>query len=72
MTTKSIRELAQWVKAEYGGHIEEIADKALLEVEAIERAAKNACAGDVTHRLMASDSGLELGMLLESIAKDAP
>jgi hypothetical protein len=45
---------------------------ALGEMEAIERAAKDACRGNVTHRLSASDEGLELAMLLESIAKDAP
>lgn len=68
MSTKAIRELILLARP----WREEAAKKALAEVEAIERLAKDACAGDVTHRLTASDSGLELGLLLEQIAEEAP
>ena len=45
---------------------------ALREVEAIEQTCKEAYRNDVNHDLLKSDSGVDLGLLVESIAKDAP
>lgn len=74
MSTQGIRSVILRLREEYGDSILPGQSDALRiatdEVEAIERAARNAYAGDVTHRLTASDSGLELGLLMESIARD--
>lgn len=78
MSTKKIREAMAAMRSciksgePWTPKMEEVRDAALAELEAIERAAKDAYQGDVTHRLTATDSGLELGLLLENIAKETP
>lgn len=68
MSTKRIREALDLLQAR---HPEAFA-AALLEVEAIERACKEACRNDVNHDLRKTDRGVDLGLLIELIAKDAP
>lgn len=69
MSTKPIREALALVRED---KYPEALKRALESVEAIEKAAKGAYRGGVTHHLAATDTGLELAMLLESIAKEAP
>lgn len=68
MSLKAIKELVQIARQ---SQAHEAADAAEAEIYEIEKAAKDVVAGDVVHRLTASDSGLELGLLLERIVKEA-
>lgn len=69
MSTKAIRRLiGRWRKNEHP--LDSEVDAAEMEVETIVRTAKDAYRGDVTHRLSTTDSGLELAMLLEDIARE--
>lgn len=74
MSTGNIRKALEFVDTGHPnapGNLEWVLKAAMNDVSAIEKVAKEACAGSVTHRLMSSDEGVELGMLLESIAKDS-
>lgn len=70
-TRSALKRLKEYAHAAMDDGAWNLALSAEQEVEAIERAATNASRGSVTHRLTASDEGLELGLLLELIAKDA-
>lgn len=67
MSTKAIRELADYVKTHFAPG-ETLADMALQEVEAIEQAAK---ALSAQMHPNSKETGLALG-LMDNIAKDAP
>jgi hypothetical protein len=73
VSTKAIRECLLVLKHDMpvSPLIERMTDTALAELAGIERAAKEACAGSVIHRIAGSDEGGELAALLESIAMDA-
>ncbi len=73
MSTKAIRELVLTAKSAWRGSppLEAIADKAMAEVEAIERAARSICENGGREALHHANYGESVD-LLESIAKEAP
>jgi hypothetical protein len=74
MSTKKTREALAMLGVVAGGSLlmRQAVHDALEEVEAIERVCQGAYRNDVNHDLLKSDSGVELGLMVESIAKDAP
>lgn len=72
MSVKKIRECLLTLKQDMlvSPQIEKMADDGLATLDRLTRLAIEAYRGDVTHRLSATDSGVELAMLLEEIAMD--